>query len=95
MQRRIVAFHQDMEQHWVADLECGHAQHVRHEPPLMTRLWVLEAHTRAQHLGTLLDCLLCDAQARYDDARQRGLCHEGAVEAARYPAGGDEPTSTG
>ncbi len=95
MQRRIVAFHQDMEQHWVADLECGHTQHVRHEPPLMTRLWVLEAHTRAEHLGTLLDCLLCDAQARYDDARQRGLCHEGAVEAARYPAGGDEPTSTG
>lgn len=31
--RRIVGFHQDQKGHWVADLECGHAQHVRHDPP--------------------------------------------------------------
>jgi uncharacterized protein DUF3565 len=33
MQRRIVGYHQDDERHWVAELECGHAQHVRHDPP--------------------------------------------------------------
>ena len=27
MERRIVGFHQDDEQHWVAELECGHTQH--------------------------------------------------------------------
>ena len=26
--RKIVGFHQDEERHWVADLECGHTQHV-------------------------------------------------------------------
>jgi Protein of unknown function (DUF3565) len=95
MQRRIIGFHQDEEQHWVADLECGHAQHVRHEPPLQTRPWVLEEETRRQHLGTTLDCLLCEAppaadegraaRAReaYEDARLRGLCEDGAEEAAR------------
>jgi hypothetical protein len=100
MQRRITGFHLDQERHWVADLECGHSQHVRHEPPLTTRPWVLEQSTRDAHLGTLLDCLLCDetagagsdlpglsaeARARYHDARLSGLCHEGALEAARRP----------
>ena len=33
MKRRIVGFHQDEEQHWVAELECRHNQHVRHDPP--------------------------------------------------------------
>jgi hypothetical protein len=31
--RRIVGFHTDVEGDWVADLECGHTQHVRHDPP--------------------------------------------------------------
>jgi Protein of unknown function (DUF3565) len=97
MHRRIVGFHQDVEQHWVADLECGHAQHVRHEPPLQTREWVLEERTRRQHLGTTLDCLSCDApqvpedassaaaraRAAWEDARMRGLSEDGAGEAAR------------
>jgi hypothetical protein len=97
MQRRISGFHQDEEAHWVADLECGHTQHVRHEPPLTTRPWVLDPSSRQAHLGTLLDCRRCDepdpahdraglspeARAIYDDARLRGLCHVGALEAAR------------
>jgi hypothetical protein len=33
MERLIVGFHQDEEKHWVAQLECGHNQHVRHQPP--------------------------------------------------------------
>ncbi|MCP9494848.1 MAG: DUF3565 domain-containing protein [Pyrinomonadaceae bacterium MAG19_C2-C3] len=37
MKSKILGFHQDEEQHWVADLECGHTQHVRHNPPLSVR----------------------------------------------------------
>ena len=25
---------------WVAELECGHTQHVRHDPPWTNRPWV-------------------------------------------------------
>jgi Protein of unknown function (DUF3565) len=39
--RKIVEFHQDEEHHWVADLDCGHAQHTRHDPPFFPRPWVL------------------------------------------------------
>ena len=41
MKRAITGFHQDDEGHWVADLVCGHTQHVRHNPPLSNRPWVL------------------------------------------------------
>ena len=37
MKRRMVGFHQDEEQHWVAELECGHNQHVRHHSPWSDR----------------------------------------------------------
>lgn len=60
MQRTIVGFHQDEEQHWVADLDCGHSQHVRHDPPWQIRPWVITGEGRDQHLGTQLDCKLCD-----------------------------------
>jgi hypothetical protein len=61
MKRRIVGFHQDAERHWVAELECGHGQHVRHDPPWQVRPWVQAPETRAAYLGTQLECLLCDA----------------------------------
>lgn len=57
--RRIVGFHTDEHAHWVADLECGHTQHVRHEPPLVTRTWVLTVEGRASFLGTTLHCTRC------------------------------------
>jgi hypothetical protein len=60
MKRRIVGFHQDAEQHWVADLECGHTQHVRHNPPWQVRPWVLREETRRDYLGVELDCVICD-----------------------------------
>jgi hypothetical protein len=28
------------EGHWVAELECGHRQHMRHRPPFERREWV-------------------------------------------------------
>lgn len=60
MKRKIVGFHQDEELHWVADLECGHRQHVRHNPPLTSREWVLTEEGRRSRLGAELDCKHCD-----------------------------------
>jgi hypothetical protein len=61
MQRRIVGFHRDEEGHWVAELECGHAQHVRHDPPWQVRPWVVTLAGRESRLGVELNCLECDA----------------------------------
>ena len=60
MLRKIIGFHQDAEKHWVAELSCAHNQHTRHDPPLISREWVLTAEGRSQHIGMELDCLLCD-----------------------------------
>jgi len=64
MDRRIVGFHQDKEQHWVAELECGHDQHLRHDPPWTKREWVTSAASREQRLGTMLVCKKCDGRPR-------------------------------
>ena len=58
--RKIVGFHQDEERHWVAELECGHSQHVRHDPPWQVRPWVVSVEGRNERLGTTLQCRLCD-----------------------------------
>ncbi|MBL8054568.1 MAG: acetyltransferase [Nitrospira sp. UW-LDO-01] len=60
MQQSIIGYHQDEYGDWVADLACGHGQHVRHHPPFFNRPWVLTAHGRDQHLGTLLNCKKCE-----------------------------------
>lgn len=39
---------------WIVALECGHGQHVRHEPPLVTRPWVLTAQDRVSMLAAPL-----------------------------------------
>lgn len=57
--QRIVGYRQDDEGHWVAELECGHGQHVRHDPPWQNRPWVLTAEGRAQFMGTTLNCVRC------------------------------------
>lgn len=61
MKRAIVGWRQDREGEWVAVLACGHGQHVRHNPPLVSRPWVQSADGRARFLGYELDCPLCDA----------------------------------
>jgi hypothetical protein len=43
----------------VADLECGHTQHVRHDPPWQSRPWVVTPEGRAQFIGKTLRCVLC------------------------------------
>lgn len=57
--RAITGYHQDESGHWVAELACGHGQHVRHEPPLASRPWVLTAAGRAAMLGHSLPCMRC------------------------------------
>lgn len=57
--RAITGFHQDDDGQWVAELACGHAQHVRHDPPLASRPWVLDAASRTAHVGTTLPCMRC------------------------------------
>ncbi|HEY7682082.1 MAG TPA: DUF3565 domain-containing protein [Gemmatimonadales bacterium] len=103
MDRRITGFHQDAELHWVAELECGHQQHVRHDPPWQNRPWVVAEASRQERVGSFLGCPGCDLRAKdpgaltvqnplvglldpYQDGRLQGLCHDGAVEAARRRA---------
>jgi hypothetical protein len=56
---KIVAFHLDEQKDWVAELECGHEQHVRHNPPWTERAWVTRAGGRREHIGHELTCLDC------------------------------------
>ena len=63
MKRRIIGFHQDDTGDWVADLECGHGRHVRHNPPLESRPWVVTNEGRRQFLGFELDCKKCNPEA--------------------------------
>lgn len=60
VERRITGYHQDEEGDWVAELECGHNQHVRHRPPFQLRAWTLDRAGRAARIGTTLDCPLCE-----------------------------------
>ncbi len=60
MLQAMIGFHLDEEQHWVADLACGHSQHVRHNPPWQNRPWVMTPEGRAEKLGVQLNCLKCE-----------------------------------
>lgn len=60
MRRAITGFHQDELGDWVADLACGHGQHVRHQPPFQVRPWAVTPEGRASKLGAELDCVRCD-----------------------------------
>ncbi|MBL8271453.1 DUF3565 domain-containing protein [Steroidobacter sp.] len=60
MKSKIVSFHQDEARDWVARLACGHNQHVRHNPPWVSRPWVVTNEGRAAALGSELDCKKCD-----------------------------------
>ncbi len=65
-ERRIVGFHLDQESDWVAELECGHNQHVRHNPPWTNRPWVITNEGRASKLGAALNCRKCGEGAPRD-----------------------------
>jgi hypothetical protein len=63
LKQQIIDFHRDDDKDWVADLECGHQQHVRHKPPWMNRPWVETPEGRKSRIGVELDCKRCDEQA--------------------------------
>jgi Protein of unknown function (DUF3565) len=56
----IVGFHCDELGDHVAELSCGHDQHVRHQPPFRLRPWVLDPVERDERIGTAIECPLCD-----------------------------------
>ncbi|ENW88552.1 MULTISPECIES: DUF3565 domain-containing protein [Acinetobacter] len=60
MQQPIVGYHLDEENHWVAELACGHGQHVRHNPPWQNRPWVMTEQGRKEKLGVMLECKKCE-----------------------------------
>lgn len=66
MKQKIIGYHQDEENHWVAQLECGHFQHVRHDPPWNIRLWVITNKGRNSMIGHQLNCVKCDNGAEQD-----------------------------
>ncbi|RYV01345.1 DUF3565 domain-containing protein [Shewanella sp. OPT22] len=66
MKQAIVDYHQDEELHWVAELACGHFQHVRHKPPFINRPWVIFTEGRDKYLGYELKCKKCDSGAPKD-----------------------------
>jgi hypothetical protein len=60
----ITGFHQDADGDWVADLACGHRQHVRHRPPWQSRPWVASEAGRAAKLGAPIECPACKKSPR-------------------------------
>ena len=70
MDQAIVGFHTDDEGHWVAELACGHNQHVRHDPPWQNRPWVVTAAGRETAKGQVLPCRKCDQAAPRDWLRR-------------------------
>ncbi|MDA0838493.1 MAG: DUF3565 domain-containing protein [Planctomycetota bacterium] len=60
MNRKITGFNLDEENEWVAELECGHGQHMRHKPPFFNRPRIVDEEGRRSMLGEELNCLKCD-----------------------------------
>lgn len=58
--RTITGFHRDDADDWVAELDCGHRQHMRHNPPFTERAWVESEDRRNDKLGERIECRLCD-----------------------------------
>lgn len=67
MQQPITGYHQDAAGHWVAQLSCGHNQHVRHDPPWERREWVTTETGREGMLGFRLECRKCGEGAPPDE----------------------------
>jgi len=60
VRRPIIGFATDDHGDWTASLSCGHRQHVRHDPPFVSRPWVTSEEGRRSRIGAELDCVRCD-----------------------------------
>jgi hypothetical protein len=58
----ILSFRPDPEERdaWIAELDCGHTQHERHQPPFQERPWVLTPEGRARFIGFEVECRRCE-----------------------------------
>jgi hypothetical protein len=70
MKQSITGYHKDEEDHWVAELKCGHNQHVRNSPPFISRPWVESESGRQSMLGQQLNCKKCDSGAPPDNTQE-------------------------
>ena len=66
MRQPITGYHKDDRDDWVAELACGHFQHVRHDLPWQSRPWVESPAGRQGMLGHPLDCRKCEEGAPAD-----------------------------
>ena len=67
MNKAIIGFHKDQHEDWVAELDCGHYQHTRHNPPWINRPWVESETGRQRALGQKLNCKKCETGELRDD----------------------------
>ncbi len=67
MKQAISGYHIDEAGDWVAELICGHNQHVRHNPPFVNRPWVETEAGRESMLGYELNCKKCDLDLPVDN----------------------------
>ena len=67
MKQAMTGFHQDEENDWVAQLICGHNQHVRHNPPWFNRLWTTTETGRKSMIGQSLNCVKCENNQPKDE----------------------------
>jgi hypothetical protein len=60
MDQPTPGYHNQQQHDWVAELACGHNQHVRHDPPWQLRPWVTTPEGRKSRLGHTLNCKKCE-----------------------------------
>ena len=68
VRREIVEYFQDEHGDWIAMLQCGHRQHVRHDPPWQNRPWTTDESGRQDMLGHKLICKECSELASSSQA---------------------------
>ena len=95
MDQPIVGFHLDDANDWVAELACGHDQHVRHNPPWTSRPWVVTAEGRDSKLGEILECRKCDAGSPPDRVKDTSTLAEALRQAGKGIALFHGPRGTG
>jgi len=87
MTSSIVGFHADAEGHWVAELACGHNQHMRHDPPWQNRPWVLTAEGRQRFIGTEIRCTPCETSPGMISMEPIGVVRSPYTEMGQVPKG--------
>ncbi len=73
MEKPIIGYHKDAADDWVAELHCGHFQHVRNNPPWINRPWVETLVGRRNMLGHKLNCVKCDRAEPADILPEEGI----------------------